>query len=325
MRIRTLSLFLLLAVLAALLASCAGQAAPSPVSPAEPVRLRMAIIPVLDALPMFVAQKEGLFAAQGVAVEFIPVGSAPERDQVIAAGQADGMINETVSTLSFNKENVQVQIVRYARTAAADQPLFRILASGKSGITDAAGLKGVEIGISQGTVIEYLTERLLQAEGFTPQDIRTIAAPKISDRMALLGTGELKAAMLPEPLATVAVAQGGVVILDDSAHPNYSYSTLSFRKAVIDQHPAAVGAFLAAWEEAVRLINTSDPAKWNPLLAEQKIVPEALLANFKTPPFAAAGVPTQQQWDDALAWAKEKGLISADLPYAETVNASFLP
>ena len=65
--------------------------------------LKMALLPILDTLPMYVAQEEGLFAENGVTVEFIPVGSAAERDQVISAGQADGMINELVSTMFYNK------------------------------------------------------------------------------------------------------------------------------------------------------------------------------------------------------------------------------
>ena len=70
-----------------------------------------------------------------------------------------------------------VQIVRYARTATSDSPVFFILAAGQSGITDVEQLKGVEIGVSKGTIIEYLTDRLLQAEGFNNDEINTIAVP----------------------------------------------------------------------------------------------------------------------------------------------------
>jgi len=40
-----------------------------------------------------------------------------------------------------------------------------------STVTTPADLKGVPIGISQNTVIEYLTDRMLQAEGLDPADI----------------------------------------------------------------------------------------------------------------------------------------------------------
>jgi NitT/TauT family transport system substrate-binding protein len=273
---------------------------------------------------MYVAQEEGLFDKHKVSVEFVPVASAPERDQLIAAGQADGMVNEALSTALFNKDQTQVQTVRYARAATPEVPLFSILASGKSGIDSLEKLKGVEIGISEGTVIDYLTDRLLQAEGFAPSDIKTIAVPKIPDRLNLLGTGELKAATLPEPAASLAVQQGGLAILDDTKHPGYSFSTITFRKAILDQNPEMIRGFLAAIEEATGMIN-ADPSKYSDLLVELKVVPPPIAGSFKVPTFVTAGVPTQAQWDDMLAWAKDQGLLSKDVSFTESINPGFLP
>jgi NitT/TauT family transport system substrate-binding protein len=286
--------------------------------------LKIAVLPILDTLPMYVAQKEGLFAKHGVAVEFIPVASAAERDQIIIASQADGMINDPVSTALYNKDQIQVQTVLNAQVATPEQAMFRILSAPRSNITIANDLKGVEIGVSQGTVIEYITDRLLQAEGLAAEEIKNIAVPKISDRMALLSSGELKAATLPEPLSSLAAQQGATVIVDDTKHPEYSYSTITFRKEVIDQNPEAIRAFLAAIEEAMALIN-ANPEPYSSLLSEQKLVPEPLAGSFKTPTFSAASVPSEAQWADVLAWLKSKGLIPGDLAYSDSVNNNFLP
>lgn len=332
-RNRLLAFILTLSILIGL-AGCAQTGTPAPATqpaattagaPAqESVTLRIALLPVLDALPMYVAQQEGLFTTQGIKVEFIPVASAPERDQLIAAGQADGMINEAVSVMVNNKNEVRVQIVRYARAATSDSPLFHILASGKSEIQDIPGLKGVEIGISTGTVIEYLTDRLLEAEGFQPGEIKKVAVPKIPDRMALLASGQLKAAMLPDPTFALSMQQGAREIINDSRHPEYSFSTITFRKAVIDQHPEAIRAFLKAIEDATTLIN-ADQSKWGDVLAQQKLVPPQLLKDFKSPRFVTAGVPSEQQWNDCLDWAKKMKLVTTDVPYATSVNPQFLP
>jgi NitT/TauT family transport system substrate-binding protein len=257
-------------------------------------------------------------------VEFIPVSSAPERDQLVGAGQADGMVNETISVMLFNKEKVQVQAVRYALRPTENAGHFFIIASAKSGITDAQGLKGIEIGVSQGTVIEYVTERLLQAEGLTSEEIKTIAVPKIPDRMALLTSGELNAGVLPDPLGALAVQQGAVIVLDDSKHPEYGFSVISFRKEIIDANPEAIKAFLAAIEEATIMLN-SDSKKYTSVLSDQKLVPPPLLASYSVPPFPTAGVPAEAEWNDALAWVKEKGMLTADVSYADSVNTSLLP
>jgi NitT/TauT family transport system substrate-binding protein len=304
-----------------ILSACSPKAANNQ-SPAKP--LRIAVLPIIDTLPMYVAQQEGLFVRHGVNVEFVPVASAPERDQLLAAGGADGTINETLAVMLFNREKPQMQVVRYALRPTEGNGHFFIIASPKSGIASIDELKGVDIGVSQGTVIEYVTDRLLQADGFTPQEIKTIAVPKISDRMALLASGELQAGVMPDPLAALVVSQGGKVVADDSKHPEYGFSVISFRKEVIDAQPEAIKSFLAAIEEATALVN-ADPAKYKNVLSEQKLVPAPLLDTYQPPVFPSAGVPTQSEWQDALSWLKEKGILTTDVSYQDSVNASLLP
>ncbi|MCL4528365.1 MAG: ABC transporter substrate-binding protein [Chloroflexi bacterium] len=314
-------IILLAASLSLALAGCAPAAASTS---AAPVTLKIAVLPIIDTLPMYVAQQEGLFAKHGVNVEFVPVASAPARDQLIAAGQADGMINETISTFLFNKDKVQVQIVRYALRPTEGAGHFFILASANSGITSPADLKNVEIGVSQGTVIEYVTDRLLEGEGLTSDQIKTTSVPNLSDRMALLASDQLKAGVLPDPFGALAAQQGASIVLDDSKHPEYGFSVISFRKDVIDKNPEAIRGFLAAIEEATDMLNTN-PTKYTSVLSDNKLVPPSVINTYKIPPFPKAGVPTESEWSDALAWAKEKGLVNADISYADSVNASFLP
>jgi NitT/TauT family transport system substrate-binding protein len=301
--------------LALVLSACAPQATGT---------LKIAVLPIIDTLPMYVAQQEGLFTKHGVNVEFVPVASASERDQLLAAGGADGTINETLAVMLFNREQVQMQVVRYALRPTPSNGHFFILASAQSEIDTLDKLKGVEIGVSQGTVIEYVTERLLQAEGFTSEEIKTIAVPKIPDRMALLASGELAAGVMPDPLASLVVSQGGVVVTDDSSHPEYGFSVISFRKAVIDTNPEAIRSFLAAIEEATELLN-ANPANYKNVLSEQKLVPPPLVESYSAPVFPTAGVPTAEEWQDALRWLNEKGILTVAVSYEDSINTSFLP
>jgi len=311
--------FMLIFLLASLALTACGPAA----TPA-PATIKVALLPVLDVLPMVVAQQEGLYAKHNLVVEIIPVASAPERDQLIASGQTDAIMNELTSVMFLNQQKITVQAVRYARTATKDQALFSIMAGKDSGITGVQGLKGAPIGISQGTVIEYLTDRLLTAEGFAPADLNFVAVPKIPDRMSLLASGELKAATLPEPFVTLARQQGATTALDDTVHPEYSFSIITFSKAYIDANPAAVKAFLAAVEEAVTLIN-QDPQKYASLMVDQKMVPAPLAETFKVPTYPTKGVPSEAQFKDVLDWVKARGYLKVDLNYADNVNGCLLP
>src|SRR5512143_1267218 len=186
---------IVLVLLAVLLSACGGAA---PTAQEDPT-LKIAVLPILDALPMYVADAQGYYKAAGITVTFVPVASAAERDQLMQAGQIDGMINDLVSTVLYNKDTQKITIVRFARTATTEAAQYSIVAAKGSGITKPSDLKGVEIGISEATVIAYTTDRLLAAEGLAASDIKTIAIPKIPDRLTMLSSGQLKAANLPEP------------------------------------------------------------------------------------------------------------------------------
>jgi NitT/TauT family transport system substrate-binding protein len=113
-------------------------------------------------------------------------------------------------------------------------------------------------------------------------------------------------------------------VTDDSKHPEYGFSVISFRKDVLDANPQAVKGFLAAIEEATKLLN-AQPAKYKNLLSEQKLVPQPLIESYQPPVFPSAGVPSENEWKDALSWLKEKGILATDVSYADSVNASLLP
>ena len=77
-------------------------------------------------------------------------------------------------------------------------------------------------------------------------------------------------------------------------------------------------------DEAIALINT-DPTQYTSILSDNNIVPPPLLDAYKVPPFPTAGVPTEAEWEDALSWAKEKGMLDVDVSYEDSVNSSLLP
>ncbi len=289
---------------------------------ANPVTLKIAVLPIIDTIPLFVARDEGVFDDMGLNVEFIPVSSAPELSQMIASGQADGMVTDGLTVAFFDKEDIQLQIVRYGQTPSAERGHFFILSAKDSGITNPEDLKNVEIGISEGTIIEYVTDRLLEKEGFSASEIKTIAVPRIPDRMALLGSGEIQAAVLPDPLASLAVLQGATIVLDDSQSPEYGASVYAFSSKVINKHPEAIRAFVKAIDVAVDLL-ASNPEEYTSLLLENKLIPQPLIENYVIPPFPQ-GIYSEAEWKDTLLWAQEKGLLNVNIPYESAVNESFI-
>ncbi len=292
--------------------------------PSEAVSIRVGVLPVLDTLPMYVAQSQGLFADEGVEVEFVPINAAPERDQLMQSGQIDAMLNEIVSVILFNQEEARIVALRFLRVATETTPVFRIVASADSGIATVEELKMVPIGVSHGTVIEYTTDRILEHAGLRPDEIAKLAVPKIPDRLNLLASGQLQAANLPDPAASLAILNGAQLVIDDRSFPQISHSVLSFSREFVDRHPEAVRAFLRAVEQAVTLIN-ADKGAWIATITENNLIPPPLLESYTLPDYPLASVPSEAQFQDALDWLMDAGLVGSAIDYSESVDGSYLP
>jgi len=286
--------------------------------------LKVALLPILDTFPFHVAQAKGYFERNGVAVSDVPVGSGLERDQLMQSGAIDGMLNEMATTANFNRDRIQVQVILSARKAYPHYPLFRILAAPGSGIAAPSDLKGLPIGISKNTIIEYVTDRLLAAGGLAPDQIAKKSVPVIPERYQLLLQGQIKAATLPDPLAKSALEAGAVAVIDDSSYPQYSVSVLSFSIQALQTKANAVRQFLKAWNQAVQDIN-ADPESHRSLLLQKIRVPKNIQQTYRIPPFPLREVPSAEQWTDVMNWMVSKGLVKAALPYEESITTRYLP
>lgn len=285
--------------------------------------LKVALLPILDSLPYHVAEENGFFAARGVAVTALPVASAIERDQLMQSDRVDGMLTELNTTAVFNRDTIRVVIVRFARIAYPDYPLFRVLAAKQSGIHTVSDLAGVGIGIGRNTVIEYVTDRLLAAHGLRANQIVKHSIPVIPERFQLLLQGRIDAAVLPDPLAKSAMVAGAVEVVSDCGHPQYGVSVLAFRAATLKSKAESVRRFLQAWDEAAGWIN-AHPSASRAVLLNKIPIPDNVRESYEIPPFPRNGVPSREQWADVLQWMTERALLENAPSYADSVTEAFL-
>ena len=297
---------------------------PTPDSTGEIETLRMALLPVLDVLPFHVAEQNGYFEQAGVQVELVPVKSAQENATLMQTGQIEGTLTDLLFPVLFNQNGEVVKTVRTARKAYPDSHVFSILAAPGRDIQSPADLAGVEIGISQNTVIEYLTDRMLENAGLSQDQITTQEVSAIPVRFELLLNDQIPAATLPEPLTSGAIAAGAVLIVDDTSIPELSQSILVFSTEALQEKPEAVRRFLMAWEIAVGELN-NNPEAYRALLIEKGRVPEAIQDTFQMPPFPEASVPTAEQLADVIEWAIDKDIVENQVAYESLVDGSYLP
>lgn len=313
-----LSLLALLPLLAVLL--LAGPACRR--ASGEEMRLRVGLLPIIDSLPFYVAEEEGFFRREGLEVELVTFSSAVERDAALQAGQIDGQLADLIASGLLNKERPRIRIVKTTYRATPERAQISIIAAPGSDIRSPQDLVGARVAISHNTIIEYILDRLLTEAGVDPSRVQKVEVSRIPLRMEMLSKGQVDAAVLPEPLTTLAVQQGGRVILDDG-QKRIGLSVLEFRTEVLKEKGEAVRRFLRAHRRAVEAIN-ADPEKYRPLLAEKARLPEGLKQTFAVPRFPPWEVPSREDISQAVDWMVGKGLLPRALSYEDLVDSSFL-
>ena len=124
-------------------------------------------------------------------------------------------------------------------------------------------------------------------------------------------------------MSSLAILQGGRVIIDDSKYPEYSQSVLIFRTDIVEKRPDDVKKFLGAYDKAIADIRTS-PDKFRNILIDTSRVPDPLKDKYQFPPFADPSITSKAQWDDVIKWALDKKLINAPIAYETAVSTDFV-
>jgi NitT/TauT family transport system substrate-binding protein len=254
---------------------------------AELETVRVGLVPVLIYAPLFVANAKGYFAEEGLQIETLNIAGGSEPLAPLARNELDVVFGGTGAGL-FNYADRNIQ--------TSDDPQFRIIAGAhfeappmttplvvsrerfESGeITSVADLRGKRVAINApGAATEYWLFKALEQGGLTPQDVEIVAVAFGDVPAALNSQAEdrIDAAMLGEPIAASAEAQGLISRLSDdfleAFQPTFIYASNTF----LNENPEAAFGFLRAIVRAYR--DMQDPNTW----AEAEVVAELSAKTF---------------------------------------------
>jgi NitT/TauT family transport system substrate-binding protein len=301
-------------------AASSGSAAGGAAAQVRPIKI--ALLPIVDSLPLHVAVAEGYYRDAGVEVELVTVASAQERTAAQSSGAVDGSLEDLIGPNLLNKGDLKVQVVHTLYQATPERAFYSLVTGKDSGIVNLADVKGKRIAIAGSTIAEYITDRLMVENGMSPNDIVKVEVPRIPQRAELVSLGQVDLAALVEPLATSVVDSGGRRIMDDRKSL-IGVSAIIMAERTIQQNPEGVRRYVQATMRAMQAIN-AEPEKYRNLLIERANLPESLKQTFRVPSFPANQVPSEAILKDVQAWMLEKKLIDRAQSYAEIVNRSFI-
>ena len=307
---------LIMSIIALMLTvGCSTSAKPD----SEKLKLKIGSLPIEDTLPILVAEQKGYFTEQGIEVELIPFQSAVESQSAIQSGQLDGMITDTIVAVLLNNSGLDVKITSLTLGAIREEGRFAIVAAPGSEIKTAADLKGKTIGISNNSIIEFVTDRLLEEAGIDPSEVTKISVPKIPVRMEMLLNKKIDAITVPDPLVSFAEFMGSRIIIEDTVTQNYSQAVIIMTEKALQEKTDTLKLFYTAYSKAVQDIN-SNPGEFRGLLIENVNIPEAIADSYQLQKYPVPQLPQEKEINNVIKWLDKKQLLSRTAHYEEIID-----
>jgi NitT/TauT family transport system substrate-binding protein len=282
--------------------------------------LRVGLMPAYNSIPLVVAEKNGFFTAQGVAVELVPFSSQLNRETALQTSSIDGTVSDMINAIQAWSQGFG------ARVTSVTEGNFSLLTSPKSSLKSLADWKGrtgakVQTGLLENSIVYYISERMLQSSGADASRIELVPIVQLPARLEMLIAGKIEAACLPEPLATMAEAKGAHRIADSDSLGT-APGVLIFSKKALADKSREIAAFYRAYDKAVVEVNANPELYRTAIVAECEF-PPAVTSLMKIPRFQPSFLPPVSQVADVARWMNEKGLVAKTPRYDDVVAAGF--
>lgn len=283
----------------------------SSVANASDTTIRFGILPVLDTLPLQVAVHDRLFAANGLNVELISFASALERDTAMQAGQLDGYFGDLIATFLLVSHGVPMRIALTSYRTVPGMPMFGICTSPAQKDATLNDLKGVKIGYSKSTIMEYLLDRISGSQSIPADHFERVEVKKIPIRLQMLLGGQLGAAILPEPLLSLVSLKGGKTLVT-AENLDMPLTVLCLHEKYFKADGKLYHAFTKAYAEAVRRL-AKHLEQYRELMVRTCRIPPRLAPEYPIYPYPAPALPSEKDIMDVQQWMIAHNMLKSEI------------
>jgi NitT/TauT family transport system substrate-binding protein len=216
--------------------------------------------PAIDSAGLYIAQMDGLFAAQGLHVTIEPA----ETTQTEINGQVQGTYDITTGdyTTYINNELAGTAKLRIFAEASFLQPnVLTLLVRGGSPINTISELRNKVISVNApndiGTV---LVDSLLAQHGISPRNVRFnsgVAFPTVAQS---LDDDKINAAFAPEPFVSLSEQTAGteeLADLDQGSTQNFPIQGYAVTQEWAKKYPLTLQAFIRALSQGQQIADTN--------------------------------------------------------------------
>ncbi|MDR2832288.1 MAG: ABC transporter substrate-binding protein [Streptococcaceae bacterium] len=277
--------------------------------------LTIGIMPSIDNVPLILAHEKGFDVKNGVNLDIQTFKSAKDRDAAFQGGTLDGISADLIAVAISRNAGSDLMIT-------GSTYVWFDLITGDDSVKSVADLKGKEVIVSKNTSTEYALAKMLEKAGLTMNDVTITEVPAVPTRVELLKSGKAAAAILPEPFATIAKADG-LRTISTTTDVNINPFIMAFPQATIDKKAPEIQAMYKAYNEAVEFIKNNDKSKYIDTFVSAIGFPEDMKDKIVVPNYPPATQAKEEDIKVAFAWAKSAGLLDKEIAPKDVLSNVF--
>ncbi|HNX23029.1 MAG TPA: MetQ/NlpA family ABC transporter substrate-binding protein [Spirochaetota bacterium] len=285
---------------------------------AESKKIRIGILPVIDTLPLVIADSEGFFRKEGLDIELVVFNSALERDAAFTAGTLDGAFGDLINFFLMVKNGIDTKLVCESYHTSDKSIMFGLMASPGSSIKNVNDIKNEKIAISQSTIIDFFLDQIAASKNISPEKLNKLEVKAIPVRYQMLISGTVKLALLPEPLVSKGIKDGARLIADDRGLDTTA-TVIMFKNDFLKDNNQQMKKFIAAYNSSVRTINRN-PEKFKDVMVGKLRLPADIKESYDSPLFNEAALPSEKDVMLVYSWMKKNGMISIPVEYQKLIR-----
>lgn len=304
-----------LAALALALAAAAPAAA-------QTTKLKVSIIPIVDTAPLFTAQQQGYFAAEGLEVDTTPVVGGAAGIPGAVAGAYDVVYTNVVSTLQAKQQGLDIRVLLSGSAAGSSPPDTAGLIKRKGDpIATGKDLEGKVMAVNQRNNINWLFAAawIRKTGGDTAKvTFREVPFPQMPDAVKIK---QADAAHAVDPFLSNALRDPALEILAwpwSGVLPAVRAAHWVATGETVEKKPDALRKFVRAMRKGADWLNANNGNEdFYKLISSYTRLNREQLQSMKIRQIETdVDVPDMRR---LAGLARENGLLDRDLPFEQMV------
>ena len=263
--------------------------------------LKVAVMPTLDCLPLYVAQHYNLYDTLRGGVRLKYYKAQMDCDTAMERGRVEGAVTDLVRAMRMAKRGTKMRYV------AATNAYWQLVSNRNSRVKLVKQLDDKMIAMTRYSVTDMLSDMAVDSAKLEPWKVFRIQVNDVNIRLKMLENNEMDALVFTEPQYTQAMLRKPRVLLDTRTLDLKMGAIVVQSKGMDDKsRKKQMSAFLRGYNEACDSINEFGVQHYKDVIRKRYKVSEQALKQLPNLKYSHAVAPREKDIEAARQWLSKK-------------------